>query len=147
MSTESTKIALTISQTAAPDDSLHLVVRVFCQVAFRTATGYTTMRWAIVDTGAPTSLIPFHIWSQCRVLKLGDRVVEGIVTRPECGLGVIEGVISCVLGDGVNVSNDMVIRAYLAPDNNVPLLLGFGGLLDRVTMHLSVANRAGYLRV
>jgi len=143
----STRIALTISQTADPDDPLHIVVRVLCQVAFRTTAGYTTARFAIVDTGAPTSVIPHCIWSQCPVLKLGDRVMEGVIAKPECGLPVIEGVIACVLCDDTNVSEDLVMRAYLAPDNSVPLLRGFGGLLDRAIVHLSVADREGHLEL
>ena len=74
-------------------------------------------------------------------------MVEGLIARPECGLFVIEGVIACALRDDTNISDDLVIRAYLAPDNSVPLLLGFGGLLDQAIVHLSVANGEGYLEI
>ncbi|MGQ9627314.1 MAG: hypothetical protein ACUVV0_10485 [Anaerolineae bacterium] len=143
----STRIKLTILEQPSPHDPSAPIIRLLVGVAFRTYDGLTKSYRAIVDTGAPTSLLPFSIWQPCRALKLRETVISGIVARKECELPVIEAAVACVLSDGQTALPEIVIRAHLAPHDNVPLLIGFGGILDQVTLHCSVPTGAAYLEL
>ena len=145
----STKIRLAIWQRPDPDNPLLQITRILCLTAFGSGvTGFTVPEHAIIDTGAPTSLIPKDLWEQCPVLKLGESSIHGIVDRPECSLPIIEGVIGCVLLDEAgHQSPELTIYAHLALTNDVPLLLGFGGLLDQADMRLAIGSREAYLEI
>ena len=137
----SSRIRLAISHLPARDDPSATVTRLLCRVSFGTWNGFSETYWAIVDTGAPTSLIPYDVWQECRVLKLKEGIIRGIIDKPGCNLGVITGAIKCVLEDEEGISDELVIRADLAPVNTVPLLLGFTGVLGRA--QISFDSKAG----
>ena len=142
----STRIKLHISQRPDRDDPLVVVTRLICRVTFYRAEGEFGPEWyGILDTGAPVSLIPKRMWQGCAVLKLKDTTVKGIVDRPKCALEVIDGVISTILTDGQSISEPLTIRAHLAHTDDIPLLLGFSGLLDKADVHFSIERREAYL--
>ncbi len=143
----SIRIRLTIQERPARDDPSTMVTRLITGVSFRTHEGLTRPYRAIVDTGAPTSLIPFDIWQQCRVLKLKETVIGGLVDREECELAVTEAAMACVLSDGEATLPEIVIRAHLSPHDRVPLLIGFGGVLDQLTLHCSLPAGIAYLEL
>ncbi|MBM4466207.1 MAG: hypothetical protein FJ014_11750 [Chloroflexi bacterium] len=87
------------------------------------------------------------MWQGYPVLKLRDATVRGIIDRAECALEVIDGVIGATLTDGESTSEALTIRAHLAHTDDIPLLLGFSGLLDRADVHFSVERREAYLEV
>jgi len=117
-------------------------------VAFYREEGVFGPGWyGILDTGAPVSLIPKRMWQGCPILKLKDTTVRGIIDRPECALEVIDGLISGILTDGQAISEPLIIRARLAPADDVPLLLGFSGLLDRADVHFSIVRDEAYLEI
>jgi hypothetical protein len=81
----STRIKLRISQRPDRDDPLVVVTRLICRVAFYQEGGELgPERYAILDTGAPVSLVPKRMWQDYPILKLKDTTVKGIVDRPEC---------------------------------------------------------------
>lgn len=143
----SSRIRLTISHLPARDDPSAVVTRLLCRVSFGTWDGFSETYWAIVDTGAPTSLIPYDVWQECRVLKLKEDIIRGIIDKPGCNLNVITGAIKCVLEDEEGTSEKLVIRADLAPVNTVPLLLGFSGLLDRAKIYSDVEAGEAWLEI
>lgn len=144
----STRIRLTISKRIARDDLSTIVTRLLTRASFRTFDGITKPSWAIVDTGAPTSLIPYKVWRQCPVLKLKDTVIQGIADHKECDILVIEGVIGCALSDGHTMLPEMVIRAHLAPEGDeVPLLIGFDAMLERMSLYCAVWDNEAYLEL
>jgi hypothetical protein len=144
----STRIKLHISQRPDRDDPLVVVTRLICRVSFYREGGELgPERYGILDTGAPVSLIPKRMWQDYPVLKLKDATVRGIIDRPECALEVIDGVIGAILTDGESMSEPLTIRAHLAHTDNVPLLLGFSGLLDRADVCFSVNTSEAYLEI
>lgn len=145
----STRIDLTISEKPAPDEPATLVKRLIVGVSFRAFDNQFSKPYrAVLDTGAPTSLIPYEIWQQCLVLKIKETSISGIVDRDECSLPVTDGVMSCRLTDGKTTSVEIVIRALLAPqDYDVPLLLGFDGLLEQANLYCSLPKSQSYLEI
>ncbi len=144
----STRIKLHISQQPVRDDPLVVVTRLICRVTFCGEGGELgPERYGILDTGAPVSLIPKRMWQGYPVLKLKDTTVRGIIDRPECALEVIDGVIGTILTDGESTSEPLTIRAHLAHTDNIPLLLGFSGLLDRADVCFSVNRSEAYLEI
>jgi hypothetical protein len=126
-----------------------VVTRLLVWVSFLTMDGkLTDPELAIVDTRAPVSLTPQDVWQDCCYLKLRDDAVRGVVPKPECELPVIDSVVACVLQDDADqVSELLTIRAHLAHSEDVPLLLGFSGLLGRADVHFSVNRSEAYLEI
>lgn len=81
------------------------------------------------------------------MLKIRDETIEGIVSKPECALQVMDGIIGCVLQDSERHLDLLTIRAHLAPTDDVPLLIGFSGLLDRARVLFSVKENEAYLEI
>ncbi len=93
-------------------------------------------------------MIPYRIWHGCPVLTLKETVIQGIVDREECDLPVLEGVIGCILSDGHTTLPEMVIRAHLAPEGaDVPLLIGFNAMLERMSLYCAVWDNHAYLEL
>ena len=145
----STRLALRILERPDADDPFLPRIRLLLWVSFLTWDGtFSLPELAIIDTGAPLSLIPHDVWQGIRYLKVRNDVIQGIVPHSECDLDVIDGVINCVLQDDLGRSSEVVtIRAHLAPTDDVPLLLGFGGLLDQANLYFSLPQSQAYLEI
>lgn len=95
-------LALRIDKHSDPDDPTLVITRLLAWVSFLTIDGeLTDPELAIVDTGAPLSLIPQDIWQGYCYFKVRDNVIRGVVPKPDCELPVIDGVVACVLRDDV----------------------------------------------
>lgn len=123
-------------------------MRIQCYIRFKTKEGFDLPEKAIVDTGAPISLIPFDLWRHSEVELIGEDRLRGVVPKEECSIPVNVGKIRCVLADKAgNVSDELLILAYLALTNRVPLLIGMKQLMDIATMRLDVKGRKGYIEI
>jgi hypothetical protein len=111
---------------------LREVLRIQCRVQFKTAEGYGEPEKAIVDTGAPISLIPFDMWRYAEIEYLGEDYLRGVVPKGECYLPADIGRIKAVLTnkDG-NTTNELVFLAYLSFTNKVPLIIGIMELMEK----------------
>jgi len=143
----SIRLVLRIDERSDPDDSTLVITRLLGWVSFLTVDGeLTDLELAILDTGAPLSLIPQDVWQNCRYLKMRDDAVRGVVPKPNCELPVIDSVVACVLQDDAGQASELLtIRAHLAHSEDVPLLIGFSGLLDRTDVCFSVNRSEAYL--
>lgn len=110
------------------------IIRIVARVAFAMPgpdAASTEQEYAIVDTGAPISLLPRSIWQRCAVERKAEGMIRGVVPKPECQMPAPIGAVTCYLlaasGDVVSVP----LIAYLAPVDNVALLLGFASLLEQ----------------
>ncbi|MEW6609275.1 MAG: hypothetical protein AB1414_17835 [bacterium] len=121
------------------------MIRLIGGVRFRARDGWTELSPAIVDTGAPVSTLPKRIWSECQVHKLAEYELRGVVPRKECFLPVVVGEIGCVLVDEEAVSNELLIKAYLADTDEIPPLIGFAGLLDKFKINIDYLENKAYL--
>ena len=143
----STKINLYFIELTMSDyaDLGIFAIRLCCDVAFSTASGFTDPHRAIIDTGAPLSLLPLYVWEQCKVKKIRDSAIKGVVPRPECVLPVTLADLTCMLVDGQNKTSELSIKAQLAYTDEVPLVIGFRDLLDSVELHIDYRRKVAYL--
>ncbi len=121
------------------------IIRLFCEVVFISSEGYTDSYSAILDTGAPVSVIPYQIWSMLEVDKIKDYAVRGVVPKQECFLPVTIGEVSCALLDKEQSTQRIKVKSYLAHSNEVPLIIGFKDLLDQFGLYLDYRKNLAYL--
>lgn len=112
-------------------------IRLRASVRFKTATGWSDIYDAIVDTGAPLSLIPKFIWEKIQRTELADYSIGGLGRG---GVAVKVAKVTCQLVDDLgHQTQEMEIHAYLVKreikTRGVPLILGFKDLLARLTNH------------
>ncbi len=126
---------------------LHKGLRLMSSVQFETKLGLTRPEPAIVDTGAPVSLIPGYIAGQIITKPLGKAMLQGVVPKQECAIPVTIAQIKLRLADFSSVTGLIDTIAYLADSDDVPLVLGFEDLLDQFDIFISYPKRTAYLQV
>jgi hypothetical protein len=143
----STRLALTVKRL--PDveliDQGFSLVRVLCDLRFPLPQGLSDPYPAIIDTGAPTSIIPLSLWSQTRVRRLKSFRLQGLVARKECAISVTAGVIGAVLEDSQGHQLRRSFRAYLAQTDEVPLILGVQDMLENGQVFLDLKAQTAWL--
>lgn len=122
------------------------LLRLVGTVRFKTKDDWSEARDAIIDTGAHTSILPLSVWGTLDAQILGDYFVRGLVPKKECimkvRIGSITGVIMDELG---NITPETKFRSYLAPTDEVPIVLGFKDLLEKFTVHFDFSRRTAYI--
>jgi len=119
--------------------------RLWVRVRFRQSTGWSDYHMAIVDTGAPYSLIPSSLWPALRVKRLMDLPVRGIVPGGAAELHATLARVSGQLLDARRVSSRLTLWAMLARTDQVPLILGWAGCLDRAKLILDTPRHLASL--
>jgi len=143
----STRLALTVKRL--PDIELidhgFWSLRLLCDLRFPSHAGLSDPYPAIVDTGAPTSIIPRSLWGRTTVRQLKSFSLQGLVARKECAVSVTAGVISAVLQDSQGRQLKRTFRAYLAEHDEVPLILGMQDLLAEAKLFLDLKAQVAWL--
>jgi hypothetical protein len=122
------------------------IIRLKCFIQFKTENGWSKPYDAIVDTGAPTSLIPHYIWNKVEHIFIADHQVQGISSRPECAVPVKIGKVSCVLFDEEgNQTRELKIHTYLALTSEVPLIIGFKDILSQFSTYFDYSALEAYI--
>ncbi|KPV62161.1 MAG: hypothetical protein AOA65_2053 [Candidatus Bathyarchaeota archaeon BA1] len=102
------------------------LLRLVCFAKFKTKNGWSGARDAIIDTGAHTSILPLSVWEPLDAQILGDYFVRGLVPKKECVLEVKVGWLTGIIIDEQgNTTPETKFRCYLAPSDEVPIVLGF----------------------
>lgn len=107
------------------------IIRLWCLVQFKKLKDWTMPYPALIDTGAHTTIIPKKIWSDLKINKITDHYVRGLIPKEECKLDIEVGEVELLVCDKDRHTNKMQILSYLAPVNNIPLILGFKDLLSK----------------
>ena len=100
----------------------------------------------VVDTGAPISLIPHKIWTKCITKVIGEAELRGVIPKKECVLTVNVGTIQLRLVDTMNTTDTLEIKSYLAPIDNVPLIIGFEDLLSEFDVFFSYTSQNAFIK-
>lgn len=123
------------------------VIRLKGLVSFLNQDGkWSKLHAAIIDTGAHTSVLPEKIWKAAERKVILDYELRGINPRPECAIAAQLAEITCTLYDSSgNRSDDLLIPSLLAQSNEVPLILGFAGLLSNFEVRFNYQTESAYL--
>lgn len=122
------------------------IIRVKAVIQFKLKDGWSKPYPAIVDTGAHTSVIPPSIWKRILYEKVGEYKMFGISKKEECAIPVDVGEISCILVDeSGNQTKELGAFAFLATTDNVPLILGFKGVLERFNFVCNFSENLVYV--
>jgi len=122
------------------------IIRLMALVQFQKPRGWTNPETAIIDTGAPLCLIPLSFWSSINHRKLADHEVSGIVKKPEWRVPVTVEQLTCKRLDAEgHQTKALPIHAFLAPTDDVPLMLGFKDLLARFIHHFDYRKKEAYI--
>lgn len=147
----STKIRLYFREQIMPyyEDLGIFTIRLMCRMSFQTQNGFTDPYPAIVDTGAPISLIPLQIWrgSGIKTEAIRDSTIRGVVPLEECQLAVTLAEIKCRLVGAQRESGILSVKAHLASSDAVPLILGFKNLLDWIPLHVDYQESEAFIEV
>ncbi len=121
------------------------IIRLVGKIAFKTDTGWSKFYSAIIDTGSHLSLIPKSIWEKCQVKKLKETKIRGLSSEKDISLSVSLGKITCVLADPLCHSGALEIHSFLASDDDNPLLIGFGEILQRYKLVINYQKKEAFL--
>lgn len=107
--------------------------------------GTTKNYYATIDTGAHTSVLPLSIWKNLNYKKIGEYNLRGIIKREEWRIPVDIGKIKCMISDECgNQTKELEITAFLVHSDEVPLVLGFNGLLENINLFVSYKTNTAY---
>jgi len=121
--------------------------RITIQTAFKTSKGFTQPYEAIVDTGAPVSILPPAIWQDIEKEILGDYRIKGIVPKKDAFLPVKVANVCAALLDEHKSTRMLKIKAYLSIEPEVPLVLGFENFLSQAKIYSDTQNNSGYIEI
>lgn len=119
------------------------LIRLKTRIRFKIDQGWTEEYSAIVDTGAPVSLIPAFIWEKIQRVEYADHQVGGL---GKGSIPVSVGRIGCMLTDRQgNKTKELEVIAYLAKTDKVPLILGFKDLLEGFNICFDHREKRAYV--
>lgn len=121
--------------------------RLLADVSVATDAGWTLFEPAVIDTGAPVTVLPRANWSGSRFKKLGRVKIGGLARREECRLPAILAEIECRLSDGVRGLGPLRIPAYLVETEDAPRLIGILGFIERGVLRVELSKNHAYLRM
>lgn len=142
-------IRLTLTTKRLPDVELidhgFWLRRLLCDMRFPYADGLSDPYPAIIDTGAPASIIPYTVWSKTHVRRLKTFSLRGLVVRKECAIEVTAGILMAVLQDQEGHQVKRSFRAYLAETDEVPLIVGMQDMLEAAKLHVDLKADTAWL--
>ena len=118
--------------------------RVWTRVQFKRPGGWTSVFPALIDTGAPFSVLPVTLWPDIESDVRFGTSLRGLVPLPSAVLKAKLARVTCVVSDLKTSSPQLSFWALLA-DGEVPLVLGCAGFLDRAKLVLDAAHQVGHL--
>lgn len=135
--TRSTRIRLFLSRASIEPLARRGInvplIRLVAGVSFRTDSDWTLPEEAIVDTGAPTCVVPERLWSNLRIRWLARGLpVKGLGRADAAPLRARLGRLVLSLQDAHHSTPALPVRAYCVEGDSVPLLIGFADVLDRM---------------
>lgn len=122
-------------------------IRLVADISIATDTGWTLFEPAVVDTGAPVSVLPPAMWKQARFRTMGRVKIGGLARSEACQLPAILAEVESVLSDGKRLLGPIQMPAYLVEVENAPRLIGIQGFIERGTLHVDLSKDKAFLRL
>jgi len=130
---------------AKSEVELHKGIRLLTVVQFRTTETWSDPQIAIVDTGAPISLVPPKIWKECDIHSIGEAELRGVIPKKECVMPVKVAKICLRLLDPEYVTEEIKTKVYLAQTDNIPLIIGFEKLLSEFNVFFTYCTQNAFI--
>lgn len=122
------------------------IIRLKCGIQFKTKQGWSKPYSAIIDTGAHTSVIPLSIWKDITTEIIGQSTIFGLSKKEECALSGELGKITIMIIDQEgSQTKELKITAFLAETDQVPIIIGFNGMLEKVKVTFNFQKNNAYI--
>ena len=121
------------------------LARLYGRIRFRQGQGWSDDHTALIDTGAPYSVVPLALWPALRMQRVATQAIRGIVPGVHAEMSAELAKISAQLLDATHRSPRLTLWAMLAESDRVPLILGWSGCLDRVRLVVDAPHRRAWL--
>jgi hypothetical protein len=118
--------------------------RVWIRTQFKSPSGWTPVLRALVDTGAPFSVLPKSLWTAIDSEGGFATHLRGLVPLRSAVLNARLSQVACLVSDLKTSAPPLSFWALLA-DGEVPLVLGCAGFLDRAKLVLDAAHERAHL--
>ena len=118
--------------------------RVWIRAQFKSPGGWTPVLRALIDTGAPFSVLPKSLWTAINSEGGFATSLRGLVPLRSAVLNARLGHVTCLVSDLKTSAPPLSFWALLA-EGEVPLVLGCAGLLDQAKLFLNAANQRAHL--
>jgi hypothetical protein len=125
------------------------MVRLITAIRLQMDSGWTAALEAIVDTGSTVSILPHFAWRNVstRILSSKEVILRGIAPQKEAVLQAKIAEIVCTFHDEQRISPPLKIKAYLLPNDSVPLIMGFEDVLTSAKLVSDYRNGIAYLEI
>lgn len=124
------------------------VIRLKGDIKFVKKDGTLTKPFkAIIDTGAHTSILSKTIWKDIKKdIKTRKAQISGLNPERECSIPSLLANVAGIMIDETGEKTDIIkFPAFLAKTDRIPLVLGFGGLLEKFDICSDYSNGEAYL--
>lgn len=120
--------------------------RLWTRVQFQRPGGWTFVLPALIDTGAPFSVLPSTLWTAIESRGGFATTLRGVVPLQSAMLKASMAHITCIVSDLKTRSLPLKCWALLA-EGDVPLVLGCAGVLDRVKLIVDAPHNVASLQL
>jgi len=129
------------------EDIIRNSIRLMCKCAFIDKNNKLTGDFdAMINTGAHTSIIPKFIWNKCLVNLYDDTFLMGVKNNLLCSIPCYYGEVALVLLDyKENYLKPIKSLCYLSKTDEVPLIIGFHGCLEKFKLVSNFPENKAYL--
>jgi hypothetical protein len=123
-------------------------IRLKSLVGFRkTAPTEHLLAEGIIDTGAYVTVLPNSFAAELELEAVGHYSLSGINRRPECAIPVVVAYGFCILFDEQgHRSPELRVPCYVSQTDEVPVILGIGGLLSEFEFCFDHRKHVAYLK-
>ena len=139
------EIRRTLDLEALPTRRRLFLYRLWARVRFQLTSGWSEPHVAIVDTGAPYSVIPASLSPPLRTERLKQVPLRGIVPGKAAEVEAVLARVHTRLLDARTTSPRLSLWAMLVNTDHMPLILGWAGCLDRAKLTLDAQRNTAWL--
>ena len=122
-------------------------VRIKCMLGFKEKDGHEyVFSEGIIDTGAYVSVISKVLADKIKKDVTGEYMMKGLSSRDECAIPVSVGKATCLIFDNLgNTSGDLEVPCFFAHTAEVPVIIGFAGLLTKFKLIVDYPQKRAIL--
>jgi hypothetical protein len=122
------------------------IIRLYVPVSFRVKSDWAEPVNAIVDIGSPVAVLPRRVWQTMQNIEY----LSGTVSLGGIGSGTVLARLAKIEIAFLSTQKKIIermIKAYLAEDDSVPLLLGIEDLVTNARMVCDYPKNKAFLQV